>query len=152
MRNLKRRANLKQKNTKRILKHLVMKYFISHESYSIVDAVKLKELLTDINKEHSIFLTSDWESLPSGSIWMNDIFVALQDCDELIVLITRKQAFTNLWINFEIGYAIGKGKKPKILIWGGIDFAEMEYPIRGIHCIGTGDTNRWEMEFAFFRL
>ncbi len=24
----------------------------------------------------------------------------------------------------------------------------MEYPIRGIHCIGTGDTNRWEMEFA----
>ncbi len=73
-----------------------MKYFISHESYSIVDAVKLKELLNDINKEHSILLTSDWESLPSGSIWMNDIFVALQDCDELIVLITRKQAFTNL--------------------------------------------------------
>ncbi|OFY86605.1 MAG: hypothetical protein A3F72_09025 [Bacteroidetes bacterium RIFCSPLOWO2_12_FULL_35_15] len=125
-----------------------MKYFISHESYSIKDAVKLKELLTEINNEHSIFLTSDWESLPSGNVWMGDIFSALQDCDELIVLITRKEAFCNLWINFEVGSAIGRKKKPKILIWGGIDLAEMKYPIKGIHCIGTGDTNRWEKELG----
>jgi len=125
-----------------------MKYFISHESFSIKEAVKLKELLLEINKEHDIFLTSDWDSLSSGNIWMADIFNSLQNCDELIVLITRKEAFNNLWINFEIGAAIGREKKPKILICGGIDLAEMKYPIKGIHCIGTGDTNRWVKELG----
>lgn len=126
-----------------------MKYFISHESYSIKEAVKLKELLTEINSEHNIFLTSDWQSLPSGNIWMEDIFSALQNCDELIVLITRKEAFSNLWVNFEVGSAIGRKKKPKILIYGGVDLAELKYPLKGIHCISTGDTNRWVREFDF---
>lgn len=123
-----------------------MKYFISHESYSVKEAVKLKELLLNLNNEHEIFLTSDWDSLASGNIWMADIFTSLQKCDELIVLITRKEAFDNLWINFEIGAAIGREKKPKILICGGIDLSEMKYPMKGIHCIGTGDTNRWIKE------
>ena len=124
-----------------------MKYFISHEAFAIKEAVELKGLLNSLNQEHEIFLTSDWDSLEAGNIWMADIFKSLQECDELIVLITRKEAFENLWINFEIGAAIGREKKPKILICGGIDFSEMKYPIKGIHCIGTGDTNRWEKEF-----
>jgi|GEM_PF-5937740 len=124
-----------------------MKYFISHESYAKTEAVHLRELLLSINSEHALFLTSDWESLGSGNVWMGDIFAALQNCDELIVLITRTEAFSNLWINFEIGAAIGRGKKPRILISGGIDLADMKYPIKGIHCISTGDTNRWNNEF-----
>jgi hypothetical protein len=124
-----------------------MKYFISHEAHSIREAVELKELLQKINPNNELFLTSDWSSLSAGNIWMSDIFNSLQKCDEFITLITRKEAFKNLWINFEIGAAIGREKKPKILIWGGIDLSEMLYPIKGIHCISTGDTNRWVEEF-----
>jgi TIR domain len=123
-----------------------MKYFISHESFAIEKAIKLKELLLQNNNEHEIFLTSDWDSLASGNIWMSDIFTALQECDELIVLITREDAFKNLWINFEVGAAIGRKKKPKIFICGEINLDEMKYPIKGIHCIGTWDTNRWVKE------
>jgi len=119
-----------------------MKYFISHESFSIKEAVKLKGLLQAINDEHAIFLTSDWDSLEAGNLWMSDIITALQEMDEMIVLITRKETFKNLWINFEIGAAIGRKKKPKVLVFGGISLSDMEYPMKGIHVISTGDTNR----------
>jgi len=124
-----------------------MKYFISHESFSIKEAVKLKELLEVINNEHTLFLTSDWNSLQAGNLWMSDIITALQEMDEMIVIITRKETFRNLWINFEIGAAIGRGKKPKVLVFGGINLNDMEYPMKGIHVISTGDTNRWTLEF-----
>lgn len=79
---------------------------------------------------------------------MQDIISALQEFDEIIVLITRKEAFDNLWINFEIGAAIGRGKKPKIFVWGGVGFSDMKFPMKGFHVIGTGDTNRCELAFA----
>src|SRR5258705_2748199 len=122
-----------------------MKYFISHESFSIKEAVKLKELLQGINNEHKIFLTSDWDSLQAGNLWMSDIIIALQEMDEMIVIISRKETFKNLWVNFEIGAAIGRGKKPKVLVFGGISLNDMEYPMKGIHVISTGDTNRWAL-------
>ncbi len=119
-----------------------MRYFISHESLAIDTAIKFKNLLCSLNNEHQVFLTSDWNSLQAGGIWLQEIFHELQTFDEIIILITRKEALENLWINFEIGAAIGRNKKPKILIWGGINMSEMNYPIKGIHCISTGDTNR----------
>ncbi len=123
-----------------------MKYFISHEAFAKKEAVKFKELLLEYNNEHKLYLTSDWNSLSCGNIWMSDIFIELQECDELLVLITRQDAFDNLWINFEIGAAIGRKLKPKIFIFGEIDFSYIKYPIKGIHCIATGDTNRWTEE------
>jgi hypothetical protein len=33
------------------------------------------------------------------------------------------------------------------LVFGGIDLKEMKYPMKGIHVISTGDTNRWVLEF-----
>jgi hypothetical protein len=124
-----------------------MKYFISHEDHSIKEAVKLKELLLEINNEHKIFLTSDWDSLQSGNLWMSDIINSLIEMDEVLILITRKDAFKNLWINFEIGAAIGRKLKPKIFVFGGVSLSDMEYPMKGIHVISTGDTNRWVLEF-----
>jgi len=124
-----------------------MIYFISHESSSIREAVKLKGLLQDINSEHTIFLTSDWDSLEAGNLWMSDIITALQKMDEMIVLITKKETFKSHWVNFEIGAAIGRGKKPKVLVFGGISLNDMEYPMKGIHVISTADTNRWVLEF-----
>ena len=125
-----------------------MKYFISHEAFAKKEAVRFKELLFELNKEHELYLTSDWNSLLSGNIWMLDIFNELQNCDEFLVFITRKEALENLWINFEIGAAIGRKLKPKIFINGGIDFSSIKYPIKGIHCINTGDTNRWIEELS----
>jgi len=74
------------------------------------------------------------------------IDTALQSCSELIVLIVSGHDFCKLWINYEIGFARGRGLKPKIFVFGGINFSKARYPIVGIHWIDTGDTNRWKRE------
>lgn len=123
-------------------------YFISHESFAKVQAIHLREELTKLNPEHLIFLTSDWESIQSGGVWMADIIDALQKCDEIIVLITRKDAFDNLWISFEVGAAIGRKIKPIIVVSSGVHLNDMKFPLKGLHCIEMGDTNRWVKEFG----
>lgn len=55
--------------------------------------------------------------------------------DELIVLVTKKETLKNLWVNFELGVDIGRNKKPKILIFGGISLQDMECPMKVIHAI-----------------
>ncbi len=120
-----------------------MNIFISHEAEAVKEAVKFKELLLAINDQNAIQLTSDWETIESGEFWMSRINDMLQNMDKMLVLITRKESFANLWINFEVGVSIGKDIKPQILVFGGIPLSEMKPPINQIHVIGTGDTNRW---------
>lgn len=127
-----------------------MNIFISHEAAAVKEAVKLKELLLAVNNQNTIQLTSDWETIESGEFWMSRINDMLENMDKMLVLITRKESFANLWINFEVGFSIGKGIKPQILVFGGIPLSEMKPPINQIHVIGTGDTNRWMKLFESF--
>jgi hypothetical protein len=119
------------------------KVFLSHESIAKRDAVALKELLHRANPEIEVFLTSDWYSLESGAPWFDPLVQQLRTCDQLITIITRPEAFRNLWISFEIGAACGSGKRPKIFVYGGISWEGIPHPIAGLQLIDTGDTNRW---------
>lgn len=121
-------------------------YFISHEATSVSKAFRFKEILRSCNSDIEIFLTSDSESLNSGELWCSEIFNNLRRCDELIVLITNESSFENLWINFEIGVAIGRNLKPRIFIFGNVPLHRMRAPIKEIHCIGAWDTNRYIKE------
>jgi hypothetical protein len=122
---------------------MARKIFISHESVSKREAVSLKELLEKAANDVAIFLTSDWYSLESGAPWFDPLVTELRQCNEVVAIITRPQAFQNLWINFEIGVAFGSGKFPKILVFGGVLPAQVPHPIGGLQLIDTGDTNRW---------
>lgn len=117
--------------------------FISHLSASTPEAVKFKEILLSMNNEQSVFLTSDWSSLESGSLWMDGIIRALQSMTHLVVLVTTDEALRSPWIHFEVGAAIGRGLKPKIFVFGGIDIsAGAVPPLSGLQLISTGNTNR----------
>jgi len=124
-----------------------MKIFISHVAPSARYAVRFKELIERCSKDAKVFLSSDWESIPSGSIWLQEIERALSVCDYLFVLIVEKDEAARPWINYEIGYARGRGLLPKIIVFSGIPTAAFEYPLRGIHLLFHGDTNRWMLEF-----
>lgn len=111
---------------------------------STADAVRFKEILWSMNKEQKVFLTSDWSSLESGSLWMDGIIKALLDMTHLVVLITTEEALKNPWIHFEVGAAIGRGLKPKVFVFGGIDISRSAVPpLSGLQLISTGNTNRW---------
>ena len=123
------------------------KIFISHESVAKREAIKLKELLSQTvlsnSQEAEFFLTSDWYSLESGAPWFNPLIEQLRDADGVITIITRPEAFRNLWISFEIGVAYGSRKYPKIFVFGGVPWDDIPHPLGGLQLSDTGDKNRW---------
>src|SRR6266478_5146401 len=128
--------NLCDVNTKTI--------FLSHEATFKDQAVTLKGILGGTAKEPTqIYLSSDWESLEAGVPWFEPLIKAIKESAAFITIIPRPgSSFNNLWINFEIGLAMGCGKKPKVFVFGGVEWSQLEYPLKGIHLIDTGDTNR----------
>jgi hypothetical protein len=80
--------------------------------------------------------------LESGKPWFSPLVEQLRTCDHLITIITRPEAFYNLWINFEIGVAFGDEKFSKVLVFGGVSCNSIPHPIGGLQLIDTGDSNR----------
>jgi hypothetical protein len=119
--------------------------FISHDSAATKEAVWFTELLkAACGSDLSIFLSSDWDSLNSGEAWSHRIFEELRNCDELIALITSRETFSRLWINFEIGAFVGRNRNPKIFVFGAIPpWQEIPRPIADLQLTDTGNTNRW---------
>ncbi len=105
--------------------------FLSHESFAKQSAVELQEILRDVAPELGVFLTSDWYSLESGRPWFEPLVEELRNCDHLLTLITRKEAFQNPWINFEIGVVFGCRKPLAVLVYGGVGWEHIPYPLRG---------------------
>lgn len=93
-----------------------------------------------------VFLSSDWDSIPSGSNWLLEIERALATHTHFIALITRAEDAKKPWICYEVGFARGRGLLPKLFVFGGIKVEEIGYPIAGMYYVGTWDTNRWKME------
>jgi len=123
--------------------------FLSHEAKFKREAVALKGILEKTAKDTKIYLSSDWESLEAGVPWFEPLIEAIKKSNAFIAIIPKPESsFQNLWINFEVGLAIGSGKNPKIFVFGGVDWSKLEYPLRGIQLIDTGDTNRWIKELT----
>ena len=127
-----------------------MKIFVSHASDDSAKrtAVRFKDLIRMGSEHAQVFLSSDWESIPSGAIWLRAIEDALSSCDYFIALIARKEDAERLWVNYEVGFSRGRRRLPKVIIFSGIKFEDIKYPLQGIHLLGHGDTNRWILEFS----
>src|SRR4029453_2320981 len=52
----------------------------------------------------------------------------------------------NPWIHFEVGYVMALERKPKIFIFGSVNWQQIPFPLKAVHLIDTGDTNRWVTE------
>ena len=120
--------------------------FVSHSSDAKSLAIKFKGILMRGAADLHVFLSSDWDSIESGSIWLHEIERALATHTHFIALITNAEDSKLPWINYEVGFARGRELRPKIFVFGGIPTKEIAFPISGIQFVGTWDTNRWKME------
>jgi hypothetical protein len=125
-----------------------MKIFVSHSSNAARTAVCFKELLQRASPHAEVFLSSDWESIPAGAVWLQAIESALSECDYFVALITKVEDAKRLWVNFEVGFVRGRRLLPKILVFSGVDPKQIEYPFIGLQLLMHGDTNRWLLEFS----
>lgn len=120
--------------------------FVSHSSKAKAAAVEFKELALDGSSDLKVFLSSDWDSIPSGTLWLEEIERALATHTHLVALITQAADASLPWMCYEVGYSRGRGLLPKIFVFGGFDSKGVTFPIAGIHLVETGDTNRWVTE------
>jgi hypothetical protein len=123
--------------------------FISHSSTSIRRAVRFKELMTGATPDLCVFLSSDWDSIRSGAIWVQEIETALATCNHFIALLTTEEDARSPWINYEIGFARGRGLLPRIFLFDSITPEQVPHPLRMLHLIRPGDTNRRNGDLAF---
>jgi hypothetical protein len=126
--------------------------FVSHSAHARATAVEFKELVLDGSSDLKVFLSSDWDSIPSGTIWLQEIEHALATHTHFVALITQVADASLPWMCYEVGYARGRGLLPKIFVFGGFDSKEIALPIGGIHLVGTGDTNRWIEELTAMKV
>lgn len=120
--------------------------FVSHSADAKALAVKFKGILTRNAVDLEVFLSSDWDSIEAGSIWLQAIEDALAKHMHFVALITSPNDSKLPWICYEVGFARGRGIRPKIFVFGQIPSTEIAFPLAGIQWVGTWDTNRWRME------
>lgn len=120
--------------------------FVAHSSEGKALAVEFKGILTRSVADLRVFLSSDWDSIEAGRIWLQEIEQALATHTHFIALITCAKDATLPWICYEVGFARGRCILPKIFVWGGIEPKDIPYPLAGIEFVGTWDTNRWKRE------
>lgn len=120
--------------------------FVSHSSAGKALAVEFKTILTQGASDLRVFLSSDWDSIEAGTIWLEEIERALATHTHFVALITHAKDSILPWICYEFGFARGRGLHPKIFVFGGIEPKDIAYPLAGIQFVGTWDTNRWRME------
>ena len=82
--------------------------FVSHSSRAIKRAVRFKELMQERSSGVDIFLSSDWDSIRSGAIWVEEIEKALSCCRHFVALVTSAGDACSPWINYEIGTPAAK--------------------------------------------
>ena len=92
-----------------------------------------------------MFLSSDWDSVEGGAIWLQEIESALATHTHFIALIIRAEDSRLPWICYEVGYARGRCVLPKMFVFGNIKLNDIAYPLAGFF-LGPWDTNRWKPE------
>ena len=120
--------------------------FVSHSSDGKALAVQFKGIVTRGAPDLRVFLSSDWDSVEGGAIWLQEIESALATHTHFIALIIRAEDSRLPWICYEVGYARGRCVLPKIFVFGNIKLNDIAYPLAGIQFVGTWDTNRWKAE------
>ena len=94
------------------------------------------------NPELRVFLSSDWGSIRSGEIWVQEVEQALRGCDHFAAILTCRTDSTNPWMNYEIGFARGRGLAPRIFLFDSITPEEVALPVSMLLLIRPGDSNR----------
>ena len=90
-----------------------MKIFVSHasEPQRVRVAVNFKQIIGECSDQAEVFLSSDWESIPSGSLWVPQIERAIVESEYFVLLIAFEDEWLRPWINYEIKFARALGSR-----------------------------------------
>ena len=88
--------------------------FISHAADADGDIAKaLKEWIEQRYESVNVFVSSVPGCISGGKLWESEVLRNLNSANVMIVLLT-KESVNQLWVTFEIGFALGRSSNVKI--------------------------------------
>lgn len=106
--------------------------FISHIGEERAVALKLQSLIQDaFGKAFPVFVSSDPMSLGGGEEWYHHILDNLAKAKVVFVLLSP-ESVDRPWINFEAGFAKGQKSRVIPLLFRGLKFDDVQYPLKGL--------------------
>ncbi len=108
--------------------------FISHDSAEKSIALKLQKYLEDRfgNGGVHVFVSSDRDSIGGGKVWFNRIRESLKAAKVVIVLLSPTSKNQG-WILFEAGVGDGAGACVIPVVFNGLAFGNLGFPLGGFH-------------------
>lgn len=106
--------------------------FISHIGEEKAVALTLQLLIqTAFSNAFPVFVSSDPTSLGGGEEWYHHILDNLAKAKIVFVLLSPESA-ERPWINFEAGFARGQKSRVIPLLFRGLAFDAVQYPLKGL--------------------
>jgi hypothetical protein len=103
--------------------------FISHVSDEAAAAAKLKSLIRQVfGRDFSVFVSSDYVSIPGGEPWFAKIVQSLKSVEVVLVLISEHSSDSR-WINFEAGLGIGAEAEVIPIVFRSFDKGDVGLPL-----------------------
>lgn len=117
------------------------KVFISHITEEKEIALHIKNTLDSFFKESlSVFVSSDFNCIQIGETWLEKINSNLRNMDGMIVLCSP-DSYKRSWINFEAGFALGKGVPCIVLCIDEMSPEKLGLPLNQIQVLKMGEFN-----------
>jgi hypothetical protein len=103
--------------------------FLSHISEESAMAIRLRRLFKEVlSADMPIFVSSDYESIPSGEPWYQKILQGLSQVEGIVSLLSPA-SLPRPWINFEAGIGVGPEAKVMPLVWRGLQKGDVGMPV-----------------------
>lgn len=114
---------------------IIMNVFISHISEEAEVAIVLKEWIeSTFLGEYEVFVSSDSESIPAGTKWLEEMTKAITT-SKIILLLCSPESIYRPWINFEAGCGWAQNKPVIPICYGGLTKGNLPPPINALQAL-----------------
>ena len=112
-----------------------MDIFISHITQDSKIAITLKEWIdTTLLGNFEVFVSSDSESIPSGTRWLDEISKALDECKVMLILCSP-ESIKRHWISFEAGCGWTRRIPVIPICYNGLVKSQLPQPIGALQAL-----------------
>jgi hypothetical protein len=117
-----------------------MDIFISHITKDSEIAKTLKSWIeSTLLGNHEVFVSSDSQSLPAGTKWLDEITKAITS-SKILLILCSPESIHRPWINFEAGCGWAKSIPVIPICYGGLTKIQLPQPIAALQALELNQT------------
>lgn len=117
-----------------------MDIFISHITEDSEIAITLKGWIeSTLLGNHEVFVSSDSQSIPAGTKWLDEITKAITS-SKILLILCSPESINRPWINFEAGCGWAKSIPVIPICYGGLIKSQIPQPIAALQALELSET------------